>query len=385
MTSHSASPRRPASPTTHRPLPVVDDSIASTAVIDTPISVLMTVRNGARHLDVAVESLLRQSFRNIQIVVVDDASTDRTPEILNSTRDSRLELVRSDIPLGIAAAKTIGLERCVGKYIAMMDADDVAVPTRLAVQKRYLDERPAIGLVGSNVVVVDDVGKPLGIRVLPKGSPTVRWKLLIGPPFVHPSVMIRRELLGSTSYRSDYEFAQDYDLWSRLLCLAEGANISRPLLLYRSHPGQHSQEARTAQLAEHDVIAPRVVMQHLPDLDLPAAVVRRMWRFMSGVAQDDMALGQLGVAYLRMARAFLNKHEGTAEISEVRNDVAMSVIRRFGPHLQQDDARAIFRELARMDSLAPIRCAGVIGSAVGVGIHSIRAVRLTRRRARSPW
>jgi hypothetical protein len=335
----------------------------------------MTVRDGAEFLQPALASLLRQTLRELQIVVVDDASVDHTPEILAAVSDPRVEVIRSDIPIGVARAKTLGLSHSVGKYVAMMDADDIAVPARLAMQRDFLDSRPEIGLVGSNVVVIDRNDEPVGIRLVPRGPLSARWRLLVGPPFVHPSVMVRRTLLRNLQYRPEYRYSQDYDLWSRILKTANGANIRQPLLLYRAHPGLHSLSGRGSQLVEHDQIVARTIAEQLPELSISAHLSRRIWRFMTGVEIDEPALDEIGLSYLMMAKHFLAKNDGCDGRSDVLRDVAFDVARRFARSPQRSAVRSVFRELIKMDPLAPARCAGRAADAATLRFRSSRILR----------
>ena len=140
----------------------------------------------------------------------------------------------------------------------------------------------------------------------------------------------------------------------------------------------NTQDRREAMLCEHDTIATRVIGEEFPSLGFPAPLVSRMWRFMTGVNADDVGLDEIGLAYLRMASAFLATHRASSGRGDVLGDVAFDITRRFAPHLRRPAGRTVLRELARMDRLAPVRCSGVLVSAIALRVRSTTAVRRAR-------
>ncbi len=199
------------------------------------VSVLLPVYNGARFIREAVTSICNQQFADFEIIVVDDGSTDATVEILESVADPRLVILRQKRNSGIVPTLNAGLARCRGKYVARMDADDIAVPSRLGVQVAYFEQHPEVGVVDCVQEIVDEKGQPVGrtnssiveasdiLRTLPKLN-------CLG----HPSVMVRTELLQKYSYRQvPYE---DYDLWLRMAYDGIGIfKLKDRLLHFRSH------------------------------------------------------------------------------------------------------------------------------------------------------
>lgn len=199
------------------------------------ITVLMPVHNGEPHVREAAASILNQTFRDFEFLVVDDASDDRTVEILESFGDPRLRLLKSRERLRFSGALNFGLEHARGALIARMDADDIALPDRLACQRAFMQAHPDIGLSGG---LATAFGLRRGAYFRPPMTHAeIQAYLLFDSPFVHPTVMMRRELLEQHGLRFDPAFcpADDYELWSRATRLFPVANLDRVVLRYRVH------------------------------------------------------------------------------------------------------------------------------------------------------
>ena len=199
------------------------------------VSVLLPVYNGGRYLRSAVQSILAQSFTDFEIIAVDDGSSDDSLSILKSFSDPRLIVVQHECNSGIVATLATGLARCTGKYIARMDADDVALSERFEQQVAYFEGHPEVGVVDTVQTVIDEQDRPIG----KSNSPVVESADILSTLpkrncLGHPSVMVRGNVLRKYGYRNvAYE---DYDLWLRLA--ADGMPIVKlktPLLLFREH------------------------------------------------------------------------------------------------------------------------------------------------------
>ena len=196
------------------------------------MSVLLPVRDGARFLREALESVLAQTLADFELLVVDDGSTDETPEILASVTDERLRVLRQD-RLGLVPALNRAVAEARAPFLARMDADDVSFPERLDRQVAYLDARPEVALLA---VGVETSG---GARiVLPDDDAALRRRLLLRNPFAHGSVAVRREALERAGgYRADYGANEDYDLWRRIARDWKLGAVPEILYRYREHAG----------------------------------------------------------------------------------------------------------------------------------------------------
>jgi len=202
------------------------------------ISVVMSVYNGERFLRQAVDSIFNQTFSDFEFIVVDDGSTDGTAEILSSyaRADSRLCVVtQENRGLVKSLNRAIGMAR--GEYIARMDADDISMPERLAIQVRWLDAHPQIAVLGTRYDEIDESGRVIRRGNRYAGSTLVERALLQGNSsvFCHGSVMFRRtcfEHIGG--YREQFKnAAEDYDLWLRMAERYELDNIVETLYQHR--------------------------------------------------------------------------------------------------------------------------------------------------------
>jgi glycosyltransferase involved in cell wall biosynthesis len=207
------------------------------------VSVVLPVRDAAPTLGEALDSLARQSLCDLQVVAVDDGSVDGSGDILDrrAAAEPWLEVVHTP-PRGLVAALNSGLSLCGARYVARMDADDISHPRRLELQARELDRRPGIGVVSCLVRHFPAPAVARGARlyegwlnslVTPEA---IRRERFVESPVAHPSVMVRAEVLERVGGWRDAGWAEDYDLWLRLL--EQGVRFSkvqRCLLLWREH------------------------------------------------------------------------------------------------------------------------------------------------------
>lgn len=200
------------------------------------VTVLLPVYNGADYLDAALASILGQSFKDFELLVIDDGSTDLTPEIIGACRDDRIRYIRHERNLGLIATLNEGLGLATSKYVARMDADDVCHPQRLEMQHRFMEEHPEVGVVGTAVRLIDRESQRGPVYQFPELHDVILWALSFVCPMAHPTVMMRRDLVVSAGgYSISAVHAEDYDLWERLAARTRFANLPQALLSLRKH------------------------------------------------------------------------------------------------------------------------------------------------------
>jgi glycosyltransferase involved in cell wall biosynthesis len=194
----------------------------------------MPVYNGARFLRQAIDSVLSQSFHDLELLVVDDGSTDDSVAIANAVADPRLRCVAAPGHRGLVGTLNIGLRAATGEYVARLDADDVARPDRIAKQAALLDREPKVAVVGSLARLIDDRGAAGGIVRRPVSAVAIRWYALLENPLIHSAAMFRRDVVSALGgYDESLPLAEDYDLWGRILPHHAIANIDECLIDYR--------------------------------------------------------------------------------------------------------------------------------------------------------
>lgn len=207
-------------------------------ISDAFISVILPVYNGERYLREALESILSQTHSHLELIIIDDGSRDATPEIINDLkrRDARIKAFRHNDNKGIVAARNAGFDHLSpgSIYVAIMDADDISYPQRLASQAAFLDNNPGYGLVGGQTRIIDENGRAYGLRKYPLTDEAIRKVFCREDPFAQPTVMLRREALDKCGkYAPRYRTAEDYDLWFRIADHFKVANLDEVLLDYR--------------------------------------------------------------------------------------------------------------------------------------------------------
>ena len=206
------------------------------------ISVTMAVCNVERFLAASIESVLQQTFTDFEFVIVDFGSTDRSKAIVAAymAKDDRIKF-HEVLGIGLVGARNAACSYARGRYIAVMDADDVCLPERLLLEFEFMEKNQSVGLVGGAAEWIDAGGKSLGIHEGPNKDCDIRLALIDHCPFCHPTVLIRKDALDLVGgYRSAFSVSHDYDMELRLAEHFQLANLKQVVLRYRVHGSQIS-------------------------------------------------------------------------------------------------------------------------------------------------
>ena len=205
------------------------------------ISVFMPVYNARRYVGAAVESILAQSYSDFEFIIIDDGSTDGSPVLLQhyAREDSRIRLI-SRPNRGIAATRNEGIAAATTPLIALLDADDMALPERLARQLAYMQHHPKVVAVGSQALLIDADGSPIchwsGTRY---SHEDIDRELMAGGwPIVNSTHMMRTEAVRAVGGYRNYQTSEDHDLYLRLGEIGRLANLPETLVQYRVHTGK---------------------------------------------------------------------------------------------------------------------------------------------------
>jgi glycosyltransferase involved in cell wall biosynthesis len=199
------------------------------------VSVLLPVYNGAGLLAGGIDSILSQSYRNIELIIINDGSSDSSSQIISQYQDPRIRAYHQENQ-GLAATLNRAIHLAKGEYLARQDQDDLSLPQRLEKQVRFLDAHPNCGMVGGWAEIWVDNVKSERIHRHPTESSDLKFDLLFDNPFVHSSVMLRKtvfDTVGLYSTDKSRQPPEDYELWSRVARLFEVANIPEVVLVYR--------------------------------------------------------------------------------------------------------------------------------------------------------
>ena len=207
------------------------------------VSIVMAAYQAAATIDRAVTSVLAQTSADWELTVVDDGSSDGTAAVARTAAkgDPRVLVRRLSKNVGAAAALNVGWRSSRAELVAILDADDVALPERVARQRAYLERHPGISALGAAAHFVDSRGQHLWTATQPPDHAALQRRRWYRSPFIHSTVMMRRTFLNATGgYADELPLIYDYDLWMRGFFLGgiEYANLTEPLVLYRTQPIQ---------------------------------------------------------------------------------------------------------------------------------------------------
>ncbi len=208
-------------------------------------SVVMCAYGDVRFLDEAVDSVLAQEFRDLELVLVDDGTGATALFAALARRDPRIRLVTNPVNVGTAESANRGIAAARGDIIVRLDADDVAEPARVRRLVEALDAEPDLGLVGSWVRLVEEDGREIRVQPMPESDLAIRWTILFHNPFYHSAVAFRRRCFEAAGgYRVEELVSQDHYLWFDMLPHCRAANLAAPLIRYR-----HNSQGLTARNA----------------------------------------------------------------------------------------------------------------------------------------
>lgn len=202
------------------------------------VSILMSVYNNQAFICKAIDSILNQSYKYFECIIIDDGSTDGTSDILKQylKKDNRISVITNNKNIGLTKSLNKGLLICKGKYIARLDADDISVQDRIKIQYDYLEKNNHIAACGSQGICIDDKDNVLGEKNLPISYKEIKHRLLFNNQFIHSSLFIKKSVLDKVGlYNELFKTSQDYELMLRIAENHNVTNLRQALVKWRVH------------------------------------------------------------------------------------------------------------------------------------------------------
>lgn len=224
------------------------------------VSVLVPVfRPQESYLRQAIESVLGQTYANFELLLLDDCPDSPSGAIVRSYTDPRIRYAANERNLGISESRNRLIAMARGEYLALLDHDDICLPTRLEKQVAYMQEHPEVGVVSSQLRYIPKQT----VSSYPEEDPEIKMALMFGCALPHTAAMIRRRVLDKSSvrYEKEYSPAEDYRLWARLFPLTVFHNMQEALVEYRLHRGNTTSHTRGKMQTAHWKIAMRLRLE----------------------------------------------------------------------------------------------------------------------------
>ncbi|MGB8275102.1 MAG: glycosyltransferase family 2 protein [Alphaproteobacteria bacterium] len=273
------------------------------------VSVVMTAYNSALFVGEAIQSILDQTLSDFELIIIDDCSSDDTPEIIRSYGDRRVRVIRNEENLGISRSRNIGLDTARGRYVAAMDHDDISLPSRLARQAEFLDTHSGVVLVATGTLLLEN-GHIRDYYPVVAAPHLLRWRLMTRCPIIHSSICMRLDTLRAHGirYRAQYPCAEDFDLYHQLARVGDLACIPDRLTIYREH-GANASTSQAALMNERGQAFLLDVYRDLVGADIGDREVRLVWTVLTcrASAGSRGELRELGSILMRVLERFLDR------------------------------------------------------------------------------
>ena len=208
--------------------------------MNTPVvSVILPAYNSEKYIGKAIQSVLQQSFFDLELIIINDGSTDKTELAILAFSDPRIVYIKNQSNKGLVFSLNRAIDLAKGKYIARMDADDISLPERFAKQKKLLDENKNVAVAATTIEYINEQDEKTGAWDLDRKIITasqIKKQMPYENCIAHPTAMMRTEIIKELKYNDQQKNIEDYDLWLRVL--SRGLSIEKinePLLLYRVH------------------------------------------------------------------------------------------------------------------------------------------------------
>lgn len=357
------------------------------------VTVLMPVFNAAAHLRAAIDSILGQTHKEFEFLIVDDGSTDRSAEIVASYHDARLRVERFERNRGLSAALNHGLHVASAPLVARQDADDVSNSSRLAAQLECFRRDTALVIVGSQARSIDERGAVIGHVNRPIEPASIDWYALVDNPFIHTAVMYRRSVaLDCGGYDAAFDpYSQDYALWWRMIQRGAARNLRDRLVDYRVSPdsiiGRVEAGADATYRTRFEAVVTELVTRHAVEAFASRGLIVEDAQLLAGfvIGVDQAALDRFLEVFGRILSWYEAAHPKITANADFRATLARqydAIAYRLRPPSRRHAARVYASALALHPALARAFSWPRLVSTVALGAHGRARLAHVARRAR---
>lgn len=231
-------------------------------MISPKITVFMAAYNVSGYIAESISSILNQTFKDFEFIIIDDGSTDDTALIVKKFNDSRISFIQNDGNKGIPFTRNRLLELAKGEYIAILDSDDIAYPERLQLQLDFFSSHPEAALCGGHGKIIDENGIETGTEIIVATDDSINMRMLFGNPFINSSTMFKTEIFRALSGYKNFALAEDFDLFIRISEKHKVRNIDVFLVKYRVH-GENITIKRSEEQEKHELEILKNIQENL--------------------------------------------------------------------------------------------------------------------------
>lgn len=213
---------------------------------DPLVSIVMPNYNGEKFIADSIESVLNQTYKNWELIIVDDCSKDTSWKIISKyvKKDKRIKAIQNKKNLKIYKTRLAGIDKAKGEYYSVLDSDDIFKITKLKKQVDFLEKNPGYGVVGCDNIIINEKSDKIGTRIYPHTSKEILKTCIKKNPFANSATLSRMNLIKKFKYDLSLSNSADYDLWLNILKVSKGANLKEPLLKYRVYSGQEKSNVK---------------------------------------------------------------------------------------------------------------------------------------------
>jgi len=315
------------------------------------ISVVMAVYNGEKYLNSAIRSVINQTFKNFEFIIIDDCSNDKTYTIIKKFNDNRIIYKKNDINIGQTPSLNKGVILSKGKYIARIDADDLFIENKLELQYNFLENNPQFSGCGTQCKSIDENGKIYSNRLFPANEKDLVFRSFFQSPINHVSVMIRKnDLIDVGIYNEKFPICADFELWSRMIIKGyRFVNLNENLTMWRIVKNSLSFSNKSGQAGKETSLIIQKNLDKILKINLSfnecRNIVMMLW------PAERLSIHSLIESYLNLkniSKTFYNNKVPLNKKLFIDKILIKSLIKRFAFKLKNNEKYNIYKDFKKI-------------------------------------